>query len=221
MFVQFVHGLLGSSPLLRSSPQEVWCVEVFLEGGISFRRICESEFTQAFPLVGAFVINKPLKYKIMETKFSKEIPAKLGKARNGFMLNYNIKETPMEEIERQWRLSRGGMEGEESSAPDAQFIAEHQWMYNEVRIPQGQWNYGGIINAIVRDRYTVDEMEAITNNMAAINAVFMQTLVSGGIVEAIKFLKDSADANDTETFREMQEWRAMAKKEAKGLFGMQ
>lgn len=157
----------------------------------------------------------------METKFSKEIPAKLGKARNGFMLNYNIKETPMEEIERQWRLSRGGMEGEESSAPDAQFIAEHQWMYNEVRIPQGQWNYGGIINAIVRDRYTVDEMESITNNVTAVVSEFFNELVTEGLSEAIKVLMSSFKGPNTELFMEMQLWRAMAKREAKAALKME
>ena len=156
----------------------------------------------------------------METKFSKEIPAKLGKARNGFMLNYNIKETPMEEIERQWRLSRGGMEGEESYAPDAQFIAEHRWMYNEVRIPQGQWNYGGIINAIVRDHYTVDEMEAITNNMNVVVAEFFNVLVTDGIAQAIKYLLTSIKEYNMVDFKAMQEWRAMAKREARDVLKM-
>ena len=156
----------------------------------------------------------------METKFSKEIPAKLGKARNGFMLNYNIKETPMEEIERQWRLSHGGMEGEESSAPDAPFIAEHRWMYNEVRIPQGQWNYGGIINAIVRDHYTVDEMEAITNNMNVVVAEFFNVLVTDGIAQAIKYLLTSIKEYNMVDFKAMQEWRAMAKREARDVLKM-
>ena len=80
-----------------------------------------------------------------------------------------------------------------------------------------QWSYGGIVNAIVREKYSIDEMEAITNNMAAINAVFMQTLVSGGIVEAIRYLKESADSDDTAAFKAMQEWRALAKREAKSV----
>ena len=54
----------------------------------------------------------------------------------------------------------------------------------------------------------------------AINAVFMQTLVSGGIVEAIQFLKESAKNSDAEGFRLMQEWRALAKKEAKEVFNI-
>lgn len=61
-------------------------------------------------------------------------------------------------------------------------------------------------------------MEAITNNMAAINAMFMQTLVTEGIVGAIQYLRDSYDKDNAEIFKEMQEWRAMAKKEAKSIF---
>ena len=95
------------------------------------------------------------------------------------------------------------------------FAREHKYSYNSLSIGNGRWGYSGIVEAIIRDKYSADQMEAITNNMAAINAVFMQTLVSGGIVEAIKFLRESADAADAETFREMQEWRALAKKEAK------
>ena len=104
--------------------------------------------------------------------------------------------------------------------PTGDFIREHRYVYNSVNVPMGQWKYDGVINAIVRDKYRTDEMEAINNNMAAINAVFMQTLVTGGIVEAIKFLRESADAADAETFREMQEWRAMAKREAKRIFDL-
>jgi nitrogenase subunit NifH len=74
-----------------------------------------------------------------------------------------------------------------------------------------QWTRDGIINAIIRDKYRQDEMEAITNNMAAINAVFMQTLVTDGIIAATKYLKDSINDDNTARFKEMQEWRKMAK----------
>jgi hypothetical protein len=57
-------------------------------------------------------------------------------------------------------------------------------------------------------------MEAITNNMAAINAAFMQTLVTDGIIAATKYLKESINDANTAKFKEMQEWRAMAKKVA-------
>ena len=156
----------------------------------------------------------------METKFSKEVPVKLGKARNGFMLAYDVKETPMEEIERQWRLGRGTA-GEGAGEPDEYFIRDHRYMYNEIRIPQGQMNYGGIVNAIVRDKYGVEEMESITNNVTSVVSEFFNTLVTGGIVEATKLLKESFKGSNTELFMEMQQWRALAKKEAKNALNMQ
>ena len=81
----------------------------------------------------------------------------------------------------------------------------------------GQWKYDGVVNAIIRDKYRSDEMEAITNNMAAVNAVFLQTLVTEGIIEATKYLKDSVNEINSTQFKEMQEWRAMAKKVAKSI----
>ena len=57
-------------------------------------------------------------------------------------------------------------------------------------------------------------MEAITNNMAAINAMFMQTLVTDGIIAATKYLKDSINEDNSKRFREMQEWRVTAKQVA-------
>lgn len=157
----------------------------------------------------------------MERLFSKEMPVKVERVRNGFVLNYDVQETPEEEIQRQWRLHRGGVEGEDAGLPDVSFVSEYKYMYYSVRIPMGQWNYGGIVSMIVRSRYTTDEMEAITNNMAAVNAAFMQTLVTGGIVEAIGYLKESADDENSAIFQEMQEWRALAKSEAKRVLNME
>lgn len=152
----------------------------------------------------------------METKYSREEPVKVESVKNGYQLNYNVREASEEELLELWQSS-GSVETE-GDKPTEDYAREHKYAYNALRIPMGRWNYSGVVEAIIRDKYSIDQMEAITNNMAAINAVFMQTLVSGGIVEAIKFLKESADTADTETFREMQEWRAMAKKEAKAIF---
>ena len=95
---------------------------------------------------------------------------------------------------------------------------EHKYAYSSVTIGNARWTYSGIVEAIIREKYTIDEMEAITNNMAAVNAVFLQTLVSGGIIEATKYLKSSINDDNSTIFKEMQEWRAMAKREAKELF---
>ena len=130
------------------------------------------------------------------------------------MLNYGVREATEAEILESWK---SGSELEQGDVPTSDFVSSHKYVYYSVRVPMAQWNYGGVVNAIVREKYSIDEMEAITNNMAAINAVFMQTLVSGGIVDAIKYLKESADSDDTAAFKEMQEWRALAKREAKGV----
>ena len=157
----------------------------------------------------------------MEVKFSSEVPVKLGKARNGFMLSYNVVETPMEEIIRQWQSQRGGMDGEDAGEPDAEFVRSHKYMYHEVRVANGQWNYGGIVNAIVRDKYDVSSMESLNNNITATVYGFFMELVGGGLVQAIQYLKDSfKDLVNTEDFKSMQDWRAMAKKEAKSVLKM-
>ena len=148
----------------------------------------------------------------MQKLYSNEVPSKVEQARNGYKVNYNIRETTAEELLELWKESGRSEEGD---VPTKDFADENKYVYHSVSLPMGQWNYGGIVNAIIRDKYKVDEMESITNNMAAVNAAFMQELVSGGIVEAIKYLKESADSEDTEIFKAMQEWRAMAKREAK------
>lgn len=154
----------------------------------------------------------------MENKYSSQRPARVERSKRGYTLNYNVKESSEEELLDLWNnIGRSETEGK---YPTDGFKRENKYVYNSVYVAMGQWRYDGVINAIIRDKYRSDEMEAITNNMAAINAVFLQTLVNGGIVEAIKFLRESADAADAETFREMQEWRALAKKEAKDIFNV-
>ena len=151
----------------------------------------------------------------MEKKYSSQVPEKVERYASYRVLNYNIRETTEAEILEQWKYS-----SEEGESPSEDFVERHKYVYYTLSIPTTKWSYGGIVNAIIREKYTIDEMEAITNNMAAINAVFMQTLVSGGIVEAVKYLRESADSDDTEAFKTMQEWRALAKREAKEVLGL-
>lgn len=151
----------------------------------------------------------------MENNYSNEQPQKVEKIRNGYKLNYNIREASEEELLDLWQSSGRSEEGEQ---PSEDFKIENKYVYHSIGVPMGQWNYGGVVNSIIRDKYRSDEMEAITNNMAAVNAVFMQTLVTEGIVGAIQYLKDSYDKDNAEIFKQMQEWRAMAKKEAKSIF---
>ena len=151
----------------------------------------------------------------MEKKYSSEVPVKVERKGTMRTLNYGVYELSESEIKELWDNAQ-----QEDTSYEV-FAKQHKYRYWSVEIPMGQWKYDGVINAIVRQKYRSDEMEAITNNMAAVNAVFMQTLVNGGIVDAIRYLKESADSDDTETFKAMQEWRAMAKREAKSVFKME
>ena len=151
----------------------------------------------------------------MENNYANEQPIKVERIRNGHRLNYHIRETSEEELLDLWQSSGRSEEGD---MPTDDFKKENKYAYHSINVPMGQWSYGGVVNAIIRDKYRTDEMEAITNNMAAINAVFMQTLVTEGIVGAIQYLKDSYDKDNAEIFKQMQEWRAMAKKEAREIF---
>ena len=148
----------------------------------------------------------------MEKKYSSEVPVKVERKGTMRTLNYGVYELSESEIKELWDNAQ-----QEDTSYEV-FAKQHKYGYWSVEIPMGQWKYDGVINVIVRQKYRSDEMEAITNNMAAVNAVFMQTLVNGGIVDAIRYLKESADSDDTEAFKQMQEWRAMAKREAKSVF---
>lgn len=99
--------------------------------------------------------------------------------------------------------------------PTQEWLDEHSFSaYSVLFKPAEYGDYSRMVDIIIRSAYSQDEMEAITNNMAAINAVFMQTLVTDGIIAATKYLKDSINDANTARFKEMQEWRAMAKKVA-------
>lgn len=153
----------------------------------------------------------------MEKKYSREIPNKVERMGGKFVLNYHLQKTTEEEILSLWESEHYGME-DDYGQPDDYFKEEHKYNFNQVIVPMGKWKYDEVVSAIIRDKYREDEMEAITNNLAAVNAMFFQTLVSEGIVEAIQYLRDSYKSEDTERFKEMQEWRALAKKEAREIF---
>lgn len=149
----------------------------------------------------------------MEVKYSSEIPEKVTRTGVKRTLSYNVREMSEEELRALWDIEP------QDGTPYEYWAKEHRYVYNVVTMGSARWSYSDVVEAIIRDRYTIDEMEAMTNNMAAINAVFMQTLVSDGIIAATKYLKDSIDDVNTQNFKAMQEWRAMAKREAKEVFG--
>lgn len=150
----------------------------------------------------------------METNYSSTIPDVMIRDRARRKFNYNVRELSLEEITEIWTKEHP----DEGGAPDEWFIKEHKYAYNTVTLGAARWTYSGLVEAVVRDKYSADQMEAITNNMNAITSEFFNVLVTSGIVAAIKYLVDSRDDEDTTAFKEMQEWRALAKREAKKVF---
>lgn len=126
----------------------------------------------------------------------------------GHSVYFGIKELTIEEKLELW--------GEDNSEPPTQeWLELHNYSaYSVFFKPAEYGDYNRMVDIIIRSAYSQDEMEAITNNMAAINAVFFQTLVTDGIIAATKYLKESINDDNTKKFKEMQEWRAMAKKVA-------
>lgn len=127
-------------------------------------------------------------------------------------INYGVWELSEAEVQALWEAER------EHTAPYDYFAQQHRYGYYTLVIGGAQWNKSGVVDAIIRDRYREDEMEAITNNMTATTSLFLETLVTGGITSAIKVLKESIDEDKSATFAEMQNWRKMAKEWAKRVF---
>lgn len=65
------------------------------------------------------------------------------------------------------------------------------YSYEYVVIKLGNWNYGGIVSAVVRSRYSQDDVEAI--------------ILNGG------------DEEHRAKYEELQEWRKFAKQLAKSV----
>lgn len=148
----------------------------------------------------------------MEIKYSAEYPERTKREGAKRILNYNIRELTVSELKELW-----GKE-ENQDIPYDYFASQHKYAYNTLTMGGARWSYNNIVEAIIRDKYSVDEMEAITNNMNAVTAEFFNTLIGDGIISATKFLVENIKNEETIRFKEMQEWRALAKKEAKGIF---
>lgn len=129
-------------------------------------------------------------------------------------LNYNVRELTLEEIKELWNKEHP----EEGTEPDEWYIEEHKYAYNSVTVGGARWNYSGIVEAIIRDKYSADEMEAITNNLNNVVNEFFMALVSFNLGQAIKVIKEFRMDEDVTAFTSMQEWRVLAKKTAKEIF---
>ena len=77
-----------------------------------------------------------------------------------------------------------------------------------VELETGVWNYGAIVSALVRAKYSADDIEAITNNNIAL--LTMPSEVSSAASEEDREEKLAE-------FWKMQEWRSKCKERAKEL----
>lgn len=80
-----------------------------------------------------------------------------------------------------------------------------------VELETGVWNYGAIVSALVRAKYSADDIEAITNNNIAL--LTMPSEVSSAASEEDREEKLAE-------FKEMQEWREKSKARAKELLAI-
>lgn len=82
---------------------------------------------------------------------------------------------------------------------------------NTVELETGVWNYGAIVSALVRAKYSADDIEAITNNNIAL--LTMPSEVSSAASEEDREEKLAE-------FWKMQEWRSKCKERAKELIAI-
>lgn len=153
----------------------------------------------------------------MEKKFASSVPEKVERNGSIRVLNYGVREATEAEILEAWK---GASMSEQDDVPTDDFVSRHKYVYYSVSVPMAQWKYDGVVNAIIREKYRADEMEAITNNMNVVVSQFFAELVSEGIIKATAHLVETMKEVSQDTFKEMQEWRALAKKEAKEVFNV-
>lgn len=73
-------------------------------------------------------------------------------------------------------------------------VKEQDWYsYEQVKIPNGRFDYGGIVDTLVAYKYPNDKMQAVINN----------------------YLLDPYDSYAIDEFNKMQAWRKEAKEIAK------
>lgn len=148
----------------------------------------------------------------MEIKCSAEYPERTKRVGARRILNYNIRELTESEIKELWDKEKN------QDISYDYFVSQHKYIYNTLTIGGARWSYNNVVEAIIRDKYSADEMEAITNNMNAVVSEFFSILITDGIIKATKYLVDNVDDEKMKQFKEMQEWRAFAKKTAKEIF---
>lgn len=151
----------------------------------------------------------------MEIKYSSVYPERVERHGTRRTLNYNVRELGESELKELWDKELN----KEDTSYEV-FSNQHKYSYNSLSIGNGRWGYNGIVEAIIREKYSNDQMEAITNNVNVIVAEFFNTLVTDGLGESINYLLSSVKSENMENLKDMQEWRALAKREARNVLKM-
>ena len=149
-------------------------------------------------------------------RYSRELPKDIENTSPKVTINYGAYNVGEDEMKNLWDEMNKGLVEPELMTYEF-FKEEHRYAFYTTLVPMGLWSRDGITNAIIREKYRQDEMEAITNNMTEIVSEFLATLVTDGIIAATKFLVENIDKEKMAQFKEMQEWRKMAKDVAKSI----
>lgn len=72
---------------------------------------------------------------------------------------------------------------------------ETTYEWSSVELKQNEWEYGNLVSAIIRERYTADNVEAVILNYG------------------------DGEPEHEQSYNELQEWRKHAKQLAKEVFG--
>lgn len=98
---------------------------------------------------------------------------------------------------------------------------EFKYSYYSVSVRFGQWDYSGIVNAIVSAEYPSARMQAVTNNylqetdLAKLIDLLRTTQNFNKLRKAMEDWLSSRDKEVVEEYTAMQEWRKMAKETAR------
>lgn len=87
------------------------------------------------------------------------------------------------------------------------FFVSEEDSKSTLSLPVGVWNYGAIVSALVRTKYSEDEVEAIINNNIA-------------LIATPSSVSDEESQAKLDEFKQMQEWREKCKARAKELLAL-
>ena len=101
---------------------------------------------------------------------------------------------------------------------------ENRFSFYSVKVKVGDWDYSGIVNAIVTAEYPAEMMQAIMNNyhqetdLAKLIDLLRTTQNFNKLRSAMNDWLSRRDQDIVKEYEEMQAWRKMAKETAREVF---